>query len=319
MVSKESLKKVVILAGPTASGKTSLAINLCLRANNVEIINADSIQVYKEFKIGSAQPHEQEKKNIPHHLMNILSPEESFTAADFVKKTLTLIEEIHTQEKRILIVGGTGFYLKALLYGMWKSDSESEGIEVNPEIKDFLNQQHNEFLHKKLQSVDPITAKKINQNDRYRLIRSLEVIESTGKPLSEIQNELNKDPNPMFELWVIDRDKEELNQRIEKRTQVMIQDGLIDEFQELSHKYPNAKALKSVGYAQVYQYLNKITPEGRKVPHTLGGLASEISLATRHLVKNQRTWFRGQKNAKWFILDQDIKKLTQEFDKIYYK
>jgi tRNA dimethylallyltransferase len=221
------------------------------------------------------------------------------------------IADIHSRGKRALIVGGTGFYLKALLFGLW------QGAKADPKLRAELEKKTNPELYDALYAKDPESALRMGVNDRYRLIRAAELIALTGKTPSELQAEQPSEPDPRFELWITDRDNDELQDRISQRTRAMLKDGLIEEVKSLAAKYPKARALESVGYHEVIQYLNGISPPGRKVAPGEGGLVAEIELATRQLVKRQRTWFRSQPTAKWFILDRDRKALAQEFNRLY--
>lgn len=314
MVSKTSL--IGILTGPTATGKSSLAIELALnRYPKLEIINADSLLVYREMNIGTAKPSPTELKTVPHHLIDIRSPNETFTAGEFVRTAHTAIEEIHQRGNRALIVGGTGFYLKALLFGLW------EAPPADPQIRSTLQKETNETLLMRLQERDPLAATRIGLSDRYRLIRALEIIQLTGKSPTQLEMETPQHPSPQFRLWILDRPTEELHIRIQKRTQTMIQDGLIEEYVHLQKNFPEARALNAVGYKQVGDYLAQRTPSGRKLEPGLGGLDSEIQLATRQLVKQQRTWFKGQLSkvdtAQWFLLEDQRDKLVEQFKSVY--
>lgn len=316
MVPEENLKsKTVILTGPTASGKTSLAHELLSGRSDTEIINADSINIYRFLDIGSAKPTSQERQSIPHHLLDIRDPDQLYNAGEFVRDIKSTMGEIHSRQKKALIVGGTGFYLKALLFGLWGGDTSM--TTADPAIRIELEKMNNDTLFNNLSSMDPASAKRIGQNDRYRLIRALEITKSTGKTPSELEAAMPDDPDPLFELWIIDRSSEELQQHIERRTNKMLEDGLIDEVRTIRQKFPNCRPLSSVGYAQVCVHLDHKSPKGRKVPMGIQGLISEINLATKQLVKRQRTWFKGQKYAKQFILDRDKDTLIKDFHEIY--
>lgn len=313
MVPTPSLR-VAILTGPTATGKTGLAIEFAERHGAIEVINADSLLVYRGMDIGTAKPDKAEQKKIPHHLIDIRDPHEAFTAGDFHREAMASIDEIHKRGKRALIVGGTGFYLKTLLYGLWPAPKS------DPALRQRLEQETNEELYQKLEKRDPESALRIGRNDRYRLIRAHEMIELSGMTPTEMQAQTPKEPDPRFELWVLDRSNDELYARIEKRTHQMIEQGLIDEVKTLQERYKDQelpRALSSVGYRETQDYLAGIPPLGRKIAAGLTGLQSEISLSTRQLVKSQRTWFRGEKTSKWFTLDQDLTALQAAWKNIY--
>ncbi len=302
---------VAILTGPTATGKSGLAIEFARAHGGIEIINADSLLVYREMNIGTAKPSKEEQAGIPHHLIDLISPDAVFTAADFVKHAFDAIHDIHARRKRALIVGGTGFYLKALLFGLWDAPAS------DPKLRAELEQSGTLQLYEELHAKDPESAIKITAHDRYRLIRALEIIHATGKPVSEISASQNTTPHPDLRLWVIDRSKEETDQRIAMRTQMMLQAGLVKEAQDLFERYPGARALQSVGYKQVSEFLKGTHPEGRKFTPGLEGLRQEIELATRQLSKKQRTWFRGMKQAQTFIMEVDRSTLKMEFEELY--
>ncbi len=251
--------RISILTGPTATGKTELALKLALRHGAIEIINADSLLVYRGMCIGTAKPMRAELDRIPHHLIDIREPNEEFTAGDFVRSAHATIEEIHSRGKRALIVGGTGFYLKSLLYGLWAAP------KAEPALREELRRLSGAELFSKLHEKDPQAAIRIGQNDHYRLVRALEIIELTGKTPTELEASQTKEPDPRFHLFVIDRPPEELAARIEARTRAMLENGLIEEVQALRSRYPQARALSSVGYAQVCAYLDGSGPQGRVV------------------------------------------------------
>jgi tRNA dimethylallyltransferase len=305
------MSTVAILTGPTGTGKTEIAIQLALSHGKVEIINADSVLIYRGMNVGAAKPDAEDRHGIPHHLMDIRDPGESFTAGDFVRGVEKKTDEIHQRGNRALIVGGTGFYLKALLYGLWDAGPS------DPKLLAQLDACSNEALYKDLSEKDPAAKEWIFPNDRYRLIRGLEMMTLSGKKLSELKKEQSS-RQPRFPLWVIDREKEELEKRLRLRVDKMLQSGFLEEVETLIKKYPDGPPpLNAVGYKQVIYSLKGIQPKGRKVKPGSDGIKDEVFLATRHLVKNQRTWFRGEKASKWFILEKDLDHLKEEFFKAY--
>ena len=294
-----------ILTGPTAAGKTSYALELADRFE-LEIINADSLLVYRGFDIGTAKPSLSELSRVPHHLIDIREPEESYTAAEFVRDVERILQELHSQNRRALIVGGTPFYLKALTFGLW--DAPPTNLEFRKSVEDASSSD----LFEQLESLDPAHALKIGPADRYRIIRALEILQFSGKKPSELEAQAKtRAPDPRFPLWVLDRDPAELESRIHQRTQTMLEQGLIDEVRLLREEHPAARALSSVGYAQVVDYLENRPPSGRKLRPGIPGLSDEIELATRQLVKAQRTFFKGMTHAQWFLFEQDRPTLEQ--------
>jgi tRNA dimethylallyltransferase len=312
MVQPQDLKKTVILTGPTAVGKSSLAIELAEKLD-LEIINADSVCFYQEFNVGSAKPTAEELTLVPHHLINVAHPNETYTAAQFYRDTLRIIEEIHARGKRALIVGGSGFYLKALRFGLW------EAPPTSPEFRETLKDISTPHLFDRLIKVDMLHAQKIGANDRYRMIRALEIFELSGKRPSELEARMSDEPDPRFELWVVDREKEELAERMRVRIQIMIDQELVEETKRLRERYPDSKTLHAVGYQQVLDFLDGVQPEGRLLKAGLPGLIDEIALSHRQLAKQQRTWFKNLNPNESFVLERDTEQLKEKLMKLYQK
>ena len=204
-----------------------------------------------------------------------------------VRAAFQAIEDIHRRGLHAIVVGGTGFYLKALVFGLWAAP------KADPGVREALQSLPTAELYQRLLSRDELSALRITAGDRYRLIRALELIASTGKTPSELEATHETRPNPIFDIWIIDRQPQELNQRIRIRSTQMLDSGLVEEVTRLRQIYPQSRALSAVGYAQVCAYLDGILPQGRKISQGLQGLQEEIELATRQLVKQQRTWFRS--------------------------
>jgi len=311
----QRLDRIAILTGPTASGKTAVAIELAERHGKIELINADSLQVYRGMDIGTAKPTPTEQHRARHHLIDICDPDQTFTAGEFCRAAEKAIADIESRGHRPLIVGGTGFYLKALLYGMWEAPAADQVV------RERLSALSDPELHQKLLEIDPTAARKIGPSDRYRLVRALELFELSGKPPTQLQAEAARAPDARFELWILDRATEELEDRIRQRSTQMIEQGLIEETQRVREKYPDSRALRSVGYAQVCDYLDGRVPAGRKLKPGIAGLVDEITLATRQLVKSQRTWFRNAAfqtpSTRTFFLESDRASLDQAFQNLY--
>ena len=289
MVSTNRAQHIAILTGPTASGKTGLAIQIAKQALAqgvvIQLINADSLQMIREFDVGTAKPSPSELNEAPHQLIDVINADSPCTAGDFVRLVRDCIFNNERNGHRSLIVGGTGFYIKALLTELWPGGpSETEGQSATP---------YDPELFQKLVTADPDTAYKIGQNDHYRIKRALQIMQATGKKISELSFTPAADAD-RYKIITVDRQTQELDQRIVLRTQVMVDQGLIEETTRLLKKYPKARALDSVGYKQAVQFLRDQKPQGRKVKPGVQGLIDEINLATRQLVKSQRTWMRGQ-------------------------
>ncbi len=311
MAARAPAFRIPILAGPTASGKTDVVLALAEELGRVEIINADSLQVYRGMDIGTAKPSRAELERVPHHLIDIREPDEEFTAGDFLRETDRAISEIEGRGNFPVLVGGTGFYLKARLYGLW------DAPPADPAVRGRLEHLTDAELYAELEKKDPESALRIGMNDRYRLVRSLEIMAQGGLSPSELRAREPASPDPRFELWVIDREGSELESRITRRTERMLEAGLLDETRGLVARYPGARALKAVGYAQCADFLAGRRPAGRKMAAGIEGLKAEINLATRQLVKKQRTWFRGEPASQWFHLDGDRDRLAARFRELH--
>jgi tRNA dimethylallyltransferase len=296
---------IVAIAGPTGSGKSNLALKLAglfaVAEKKVEIISADSVAVYRGFDIGTAKPSLEERRLVPHHLIDIRDAEESFTAADFVDLADPIIQRLRGEGKIPIIVGGTGFYLRALFQGMTEqSPEETEKSEqIKRELEETLEDEGIEKLYAEMLERDPALATKIHQNDHYRVIRALQAMRATGNRWSEL-NETAKLKPPRYEnyrLFCLDVPREILEPRVRFRTEQMIEAGLLAEIKGLlaAGISLNAKPMQSVGYKETLEYIDgKLSePEWKEA----------IVRNTLFLAKQQRTWFRGEKRVEWLSGD----------------
>ncbi len=309
------MSKIIALVGATASGKSELAMKLAIQTG-AHIMSCDSLLVYKNLEIGTAKPSHQELKQIPHYGIDLVEPESGFTAADFTRYARPILEDLIARNIPTLIVGGTGFYLKALLHGIW--DAPPTNLEFRNALllpfKDLDDQQISQSLHKTLALKDPEYSLKVNQNDLYRVIRGLEIIHESGKTVSEILNK-KKNLNPFpFEIPIfgIERDKASLEKRIIERTNKMFEQGLVNEVKRLVEKYHNdfPKPLHSVGYQECIDFLN-----GRY--KNIHECKERVIISTRQLAKKQRTFFNGMGlPIKWFHLPKEEEILSNEALKI---
>ncbi len=296
----------------TAAGKTELALELVRRHPRVEIVNADSLLVYRGMDVGTAKPTRAERASARHHLIDLRDPDEPFTVADFTRLALAAIDEIHGRGGRTLVVGGTGFYLEALTRGLWPAPP------TDAALREKLEAHESPRLYEQLEKLDPASATLIGPTDRYRLVRALEIVETSGLRPSDLRREqLAKGPDPRFRLWVVDRPDAELRDRIRHRTRAMLEAGLVEEVRRLQASYPGARVLRAIGYAQTLAHLENRSPRGRAVRAGLDGLADEIQLATRRLVKGQRTWFRPKTAIRRFLLDAERTLLLDSFEEVY--
>lgn len=282
---------VIVIGGPTASGKSTLAVELAKRIDG-EIISADSMQIYKEMNIGTAKITEQEKQGIKHYMLDIISPEERYNVSVYKKEAEKKIEEILAKEKVPIIVGGTGLYIDSLVYGV-----EFQEEEVDEEYRRVLNEMAEkeglEKLYQKAVEIDPEAMKKISLNDRKRIIRVLEIYHKTGKTKTEQEKESRKNEVKYnYKVFAITMDREKLYKRIENRVDQMIEEGLIEEVKALKKKYSKfPTAMQGLGYKEVVEYLeNRISFED---------MIENLKKETRHYAKRQLTWFRKNKATIW--------------------
>ena len=278
------MKKVLVIAGPTASGKTSFSIELAKRLNT-EIISGDSIQVYKGFDIGSGKVTEAEKEGVPHHLIDILEPGTQYSVKDFQKEARTLIDN---SSKPMIIAGGTGLYLKACLYDYVFTDEEA-----SPRNEKY-DQYTNHELYEMLVERDPVQAEKIHENNRQRVLRSLTVLDNTGKRQSEIIDEQNHEPIYDFFIAGCTMARDELYERINLRVKMMIEKGLEQEVKGLLDKGITFEdpAMKGIGYREWADYF-----DGNL---SITEVEALIARNSRRYAKRQYTWLNHQMPVHWF-------------------
>ncbi|WLF85087.1 tRNA (adenosine(37)-N6)-dimethylallyltransferase MiaA [Moraxella sp. ZY210820] len=290
---------VINLMGPTASGKTALACAL-YEQGGFEIISVDSALVYRDMDIGTAKPSKQEQIQYPHHLIDIISPLETYSAGDFVVDAQQLIDEIHARNKIPILVGGTMLYFKALLEGL-SGHLPSANAEVRAEIEQQAEQYGWQFIYDELCRVDAIAGQKFQVSDRQRIMRALEVYRITGKPISQLHAEQQKtDYLYQFHNYALLPERAELHQRIEKRLQMMWDIGFLDEVEMLIEKYnvtENLTSMRCVGYRQVLEYLQK----GEFSQKNQQEMQDKALFATRQLAKRQYTWLRSLQKEHEFI------------------
>ena len=292
-MSPESETKLIpAIVGPTASGKSELAIKLALALDG-EIINLDSVQVYRGIQIATAKVPLAERQGVPHHLIDIVEPTENFTAGDYARLAAKTIEEIESRNHMALLAGGTGFYLRALVKPLF------EGPQTDLRLRERLialrEKRGAEHLHRVLRRVDPHTATRINSKDWSRTMRALEVYFQTGKRISALQPEMPDAPELASRVRVIalDPPRDELYEKINKRADAMFAGGLVEEVESLiaSGVLPTAKAFQAHGYRRVVEYLlGKRTREDA---------LNQMKLDTRHYAKRQLSWWRAWPDVKW--------------------
>ena len=297
---------IPVLAAPTASGKTALALELAKRFP-LEIISADAMMVYKDMDIGTAKPSDKEQKAVAHHLIDVVSPAERFSVTDYVRLAETAIADVLARGSIPFVVGGTGFYIRALAEGLPTVPEVDEGVQAPLWLR--YEKEGIEGLHKELEAFSLLDAERAQRNPR-RVIRALEIIERTGKPASSFPK---TKPAFKYKKVILLPDKELLKKRIVLRTEEMFRAGLVNEVKELLQTYPKlATARQAIGYKEVIAYLEGL--------QTLEEAKNAITLATLQYAKRQRTWFRKEKDATFFYaLAEDVyDELAQELENDLY-
>ncbi|WP_456441240.1 tRNA (adenosine(37)-N6)-dimethylallyltransferase MiaA [Caldithrix abyssi] len=306
------MKRVVhFIVGPTAIGKTFLSALLAEKIK-VEIISADSRQIYRFMDIGTAKPEAEFRQRVTHHFIDICDPDEYYSAGLFGKEARTTIEGIFARGRVPLVVGGSGFYIKALVDGIFELDAKDE--KIRQQLSERLERDGLRALYDDLKKIDSVYAAKISPNDRQRILRSLEVYFITGKPFSYFHQQKPEaaDFKPVF--WGLDMERKALYQRINERVDQMLAEGLLDEVKTLLEKgySPQLNALNTVGYKEAIAYLqNRLSYEE---------MAEQIKRNTRRYAKRQLTWFRADQRIQWTRVDspQTLKKLAEEIAEVLH-
>ena len=285
-------RPLIILTGPTAVGKTKASIGLA-KALNGEIISADSMQVYKYMDIGSAKIRPDEMQGITHYLIDELEPDEEFHVVKFQQMAKEAMEAIYAKGKIPIVVGGTGFYIQALLYDIDFTES-NEDTAYRQELEQLANEKGAEHLHEMLRKVDPVSADTIHANNVKRVIRALEFYHQTGEKISE-HNEQERAKNSPYDFcyFVLNDDREKLYERINLRIDQMLEEGLIDEVKALKDKgyTRDMVSMQGLGYKEILDYLNNEC--------TLEEAIYILKRDTRHFAKRQLTWFRRERDVIW--------------------
>lgn len=286
--------KVIVIVGPTCSDKTALAIELALKLK-AEIISADSRQVYKYLNIGTAKPTEIQKKEIKHHLIDFLNPDENFNANKFSMEASKVISQLQNEGKNPIVVGGSGLYVKALIDGI--IDEVDVDEDYRNKLLELRKIQGNEFLYEKLKKVDPESADKMLPQNWKRIIRALEVFHLTGKTIGYFHSTQKRRENYLFKQYGLQWDRSKLYKNIDDRVDNMIANGLVDEVESiLAMGYDKRiNALNTVGYKEIISYL-----EGEI---SLDKAIDLIKRNTRHFAKRQITWFKADKRIEWLPID----------------
>ena len=295
--------KVIVICGPTASGKTTLSIQLAQKING-EIISSDSMQIYKDMNIGTAKPDQQEMQGIKHYLLDFVEPNQRYSVADYKKDAENAIEDILQKGKVPIIVGGTGLYVDSLIYGIEYPNIEFDE-NYRKELERRVEKEGLEKLYEEARKIDPQAMEKISRNDQKRILRVLEIYNATGKTKTEQEIESRKNEVKYdYRVFAINMDREKLYDRINKRVDIMIQKGLIEEVENLLKKYNEfPTAMQGLGYKEVVEYIQgKVLKED---------MIENIKRESRRYAKRQITWFKKNKQTIW-IGPNDLQMILNE-------
>ncbi|HBQ64575.1 MAG TPA: tRNA (adenosine(37)-N6)-dimethylallyltransferase MiaA [Clostridiales bacterium] len=289
----DQVPPVVVITGPTASGKSAVAVELALMMQG-EIVSADSMMVYRGMDIGTAKPTISDMKGIPHHMTDILSPDQDFSVASYKEQAVSLITEILNRGRLPVLAGGTGLYIKALVRGIVYSPAA-----VCPDIRERLKAESqdlgDELMHRRLVGIDPESAVRLHVNDRKRVLRALEVYLSTGITQTEHDRRSQKDPGPFhYRVFGLRTDRARLYDRINKRVDDMMRSGLLQEVIQLRNQgylQPGTTAAQAIGYKELVRYL-----DGNG---SLNDAVEQIKMQTRRYAKRQMTWFNHMEEVEW--------------------
>jgi len=302
----ENKEKLLVLIGPTAVGKTSLSIALAKKFRG-EIISGDSMQIYKGMDIGTAKIRQEEMEGIPHHLIDIKFPHESFSVAEFQQLVREKITEISNRGNLPMIVGGTGLYIQSVIYDYQFSDVPSDDtLRKNLEIK--AAEEGNQALYDELLKVDPEGADHIHPNNLRRVIRALEIYYCTGKTMSDVQKE--QKPDLLYDTAIVGltMDRERLYDRINERVDLMLEQGLLEEVKTLYQKgIRDCQSIQAIGYKELYDYFDYKT--------TLEEAIEQLKQNSRRYAKRQLTWFRNKMDVEWFDMS-NVDSMVQLHKKI---
>ncbi len=299
-----SLIKIIIICGPTGVGKSQVGVELAKKFQG-EIINADSQQVYIGLDIGTAKLNLAQTQGIPHHLIDIVTPDLHFDASIFMKLADMAIQEITSRQHIPFVVGGTGLYLRLLVDGICQAPAQDP--ELRKQYETEIEKNGISALHERLQKIDPDSANVVHPNDRVRIIRALEIFDSCGKKASQVYQEHQDMPKRYNALKIgLNIDRAQLYATIDKRVETMLKNSWIKEVENLLKTYDiNTQALQAIGYKEITAHLNgKLSYKE---------LAEQIKTQTRHYAKRQLTWFRADRNIEWFG-PTEIEKISEKIN-----
>ncbi len=285
------------LTGPTASGKTEIGLELAQRLD-AEIISLDSMTLYRHMNIGTAKPNARQQRRVPHHLIDILDPDQSFSLSNYVDAATAKIEQIRERGRQVLFVGGTPLYLKAMLRGIFRGPPAD--WKFRQQIEEELQAVGLPALHQRLQQVDPLSAAKLHPHDKRRIIRALEVYRSTGRPISHLQTRFDEGrPADQCRVFVVTWPRDVLHRRIQQRVETMFAAGLVDEVRRILDRFQNLSrtASQAVGYREVIEGLK----QGRAREQTI----EIVKTRTRRFARHQETWFRSLSECRFLVRTAD--------------
>ena len=289
---------MVAIGGPTATGKTALSVALAKEFGG-EVVNADSMQIYRGLDIGTAKPTAEERQGIPHHLMDFLPPEAPYSVADFTAAAVPLIEQLNSAGKLPIVTGGTGLYITSLMKGTAFAPEKTDPA-IRARLQTEADEQGSAALYARLQQIDPAYAEKLHPNNLPRVIRALELFEATGRRMSEQQRAALAAEPPYRSLCICltCRDRAELYRRIDRRVDSMLQNGVLEEAKLVyDNRETYRTAAQAIGYKEFFPYFAGEMP--------LNDCANRLKQATRNYAKRQLTWFRHQANGVWLYVDEE--------------
>ena len=298
-------RKLVVLTGQTAVGKTALSIRLA-HALDAEIVSADSVQVYRGMDIGSAKVREEETEGVPHHLISVLDPSEDFDLFRFQSMAKAAVKDIHARGKIPILSGGTGFYIQSVIYDI-DLTGNGEDPDLRRKLQEIAYREGTETLHAILAKKDPVSAEQIHPNNVRKVIRAIEFFEQSGIPISE-HNARERSRESIYDLsyFVLNRPRAELYERIDRRVELMMEEGLVGEVRRLldAGVRRDGTAMQAIGYKEIASYLDGGC--------SLEEAVKEIQTASRHYAKRQLTWFRRERDVQWIELNEhpDPEELT---------
>ena len=306
------MKKIPVIAvvGPTASGKTSLSINIAKNFRG-QVVSADSMQIYEKMDIATAKPTAEEMQGIPHHLIGFQPIDKKFSVAEYVSLANKCIEKIHNEGDLPVVAGGTGLYIDSLLQNIQFS-KEEENTHIRKELTDLFDEKGAEYMLETLREIDPLTAERLHLKDKSRIIRALEIYKVTGKTMTE-QKALSKtEPSPYNSLiiGINYRDRNVLYDRINRRVDIMLENGLLEEAKDFYNIPQDKTACQAIGYKELAPYF-----KGEK---DLTECVEKLKQETRHYAKRQLTWFRKNESINWIYPD-DYENETEMYNSVYEK